>query len=631
MTTILLSDRRVVSALAGLLAIVAFVALNIWVDQPLRNARIDLTRDGIYSISEGTRSVLSSIREPITLRFYESDMLDALGPDYLAHAKHVDEFLQEYVRLSKGMVRVERLKPTAFSVEEDLAFTDGIQGIPDVAQGVEIFFGVAGTNSTNGRYVLPHLPPERANFLEYDLTRLVHDLAIPRKTVIGLMGDLPMHGDRTTRTPPWAVLDAVQRFFEVRPLFGQLGSIDEDIDIIWLVEPGGLDEPALYALDQFVMRGGRVLAFIDPFSEFLATRSQAGTPEPRRSSVETLDPLLRSWGVEIPFRTIMGDRPGALQVQMQRDDRIVVTDYLAWFELDEKAFSKNDLTTAQLGLMQFRTAGEIRQTPGATTRVEALIQTSVDAGPIDVSKVEYAPDPTHILAVFQPGGERHVIAARVTGPARSAFPGGPPESVETLRLGEAHRTVAEEPVNLILVADSDLLVNDTWMESQPMAGKSLAVPFANNADFVVNALDTLYGSSAMVGLRGRGIVHRGFTVLRTMEQRSEQLYRAKEHVLRDKLRELQHRITGLQKGNQDQGLILTTEQQSSIEATRTQMLNLRAELREVRFELRREVTELETLITRLNIWLVPGFVAGFAVIMAGWRTYRSRRHLSVVS
>lgn len=614
--------RRLLAPLACGLAIVLFVALNIWADRSLRSLRLDLTEDGAYTVSEGTRAVLASIREPIVLRLYASTGLDALGPDYAALAKRTGELLGEYRRMSGGLLRVERFDPQAFSPEEDMAVADGVQGVPNLLDDTRLFLGLSGTNSTDGRYTIPHLAPERAAFLEYDLTRMVHDLATPEKPRVALIGDLPLAGDRVAQARPWAVLEAVERFFDVTRLFGDIRRIDDDIDILWLAEPGALGEATLRAIDRFATRGGRVLAFLDPFSETMAA-ARAGAPgrpprPPGATGLETLAPLLEAWGVDIPARTVVGDRAGALKVQAMGGARVVVTDYPVWFELGRDALAADDPATGTLALLQFRSAGHIRPREGATTTVEPLVRAGPDAAEIDVARIEYAPDPAAILADFAPTGERYTLAARVTGPVRSAFPDAPPEEAEEAEDG------AEAPLALVLVADTDMLADEAWVDNRGPPGQPVAAPFANNGDLVVNLLDALAGSDAMIGLRGRGVSDRRFVVLDEMARRAESLYRAKERELRRRIDELQREIDGLGAG----GAATGAARQAAIREARDDMLDLRRELRDVRFALRKDVADLKARLTALNIWAIPAAIGLFAVGFAlrrGWRNRAFRR------
>ena len=613
-------NRRVRALLGCVLAVVLFVALNIWADRSLKSVRLDLTEDGLYTISDGTRAVLDSIREPVTLRFYASSGLEKLGPDYAALAKRVDELLRSYRQLAGGRLRVERFDPAPFSREEDLALADGIDGFADMLGGAQLFLGLAGTNSTNGWHQIPYLSPARTELLEYDLTRLVHDLANPDKTTVALLGDLPLKGDQTAQARPWGVMDAAERFFDIRAMFGSIDRIDDDIEIVWLAEPGGLDEVTLYAIDQFVMRGGRVLAFLDPHAESLIT---PGRPQPRTGSLETLKPLLDAWGVEIAPRRVVADRRGAVKVQMNRGGRVIVTDYPAWFAARAGTLAADDPVTANLSLLHFRSAGYITRRDGADVRIEPLVSSSAVARDIDLARIEYAPDPTALLADFEATGMQYVLAARVTGEARSAFPEGPPDTIEDETVRAEHRTEASGPLALLLVADSDMLRDDVWAEPALIPGAA-RVPFANNSDFVVNALDRLAGSDAMMGLRGRGISNRPFVVLEDMTRQAELSYRAKERTLLDTVSELERQLDALRGYEDGEGVILTPEQQDEIRNTRDAMFEARSELREVRYALEKDVRDLKTLLTLLNIWAVPALIAAFAVCFALWRTRRAR-------
>ena len=319
--------------LSMVLYFICFICVNIWIDSNFTNSRIDLTADKIYTISDATNDVLKGIKEPIKLRFYASERLEDMGPDYVSLKKRINDLLKVYTENSSGLIVVESLNPRRFSVEEDLAVSDGVQSVPNVIDGSEIFLGLAGRNSTNGRYAISHFGPEREAFLEYDLTRLIYDLSNAKKRTVAIYGDLPLNGDKTQRIQPWTIIDAIERFYETQTLFGTIEKFSDEIDVLLLAEPSEIDETTLYAIDQFVMRGGRILAFIDPFSEAMNVSSGNGPQPPRKTSIETMKPLLKSWGVEIVERRVIGDFEGALKVQMTKDNRILATEYPAWFDI----------------------------------------------------------------------------------------------------------------------------------------------------------------------------------------------------------------------------------------------------------------------------------------------------------
>ncbi|MGH6921023.1 MAG: GldG family protein [Geminicoccaceae bacterium] len=610
------------------LAIVLFLAINVLAGALLKTARLDLTEEGLFTLAAGTKEVLRAIDEPIDLRFYYSRSLDELGPYFAAHANRVDELLAEYERLSNGKVRVERLDPQPFSPEEDLAVAEGLQGLPVHDDGTQAYFGLSGRNSTDDDEVLAYLAPERGDFLEYDLTRIVYDLSHPEKPVVAVLGDLPLLGNqqnpfnRFDQGKPWLVLDAMFQFFEVRFLGGDVDRIGDDVEILMLAQPQQLDEASRYAIDQFVMRGGRVLAFVDPFSEVMAGANPAAGPD--AGAIDALAPLLASWGVAIEPHEVVGDAAAAQRVNAMVNGREAIIQYLPWLALGEGHLAQDDIVTAGLERITLNSAGAIRQTEGATTTLEPLIVSSPQVMAIDDARLLAAPDPAGLIADFVPSGAAMTLAARVTGPVASAFADGPPEGADET-LADAHLAEASEPLNLILIADSDLLSDHTWVRQQSLLGREILVPLANNGDLALNALDNLSGSQALIGLRGRGLSVRPFEVVEAMAQDAEIRFRAKEQELLGRIAATQDKIAALQQEEQSSGVILTTEQQAEIDDFRAEMIGLRQELRAVQRSLRQDVEALATRVKLLNIWTVPILVALFAIGLAAVRKVRAAR------
>jgi ABC-type uncharacterized transport system involved in gliding motility auxiliary subunit len=622
------SGRGRLTLLAIGLAIVLFLAINVLAGALLKASRLDLTEQGLFTLAAGTKEVLRSIDEPVDLRFYYSERLDELGPYFAAHANRVDELLAEYERLSDGKIRVERLDPQPFSPEEDLAVAEGLQGLPVQDDGTQAYFGLSGRNSTDDSQVLAYLAPERGDFLEYDLTRMIYDLAHPEKPVVAVLGDLPLLGNqpspfnRFDQGRPWLVLDAMHQFFDVRFLGGAPDQIDEDVEILMLAQPQKLDEATLYAIDQFVMRGGRVLAFVDPFSEVMAPAANP-TAESDAGAIDALAPLLASWGVAIEPDKVVGDAQAAQRVSAMVNGREAIIQYLPWLALGQGQLAQDDIVTADLERVTLNSAGAIRQAEGATTTLEPLIVSSPQAMAIDAAAIRFAPNPAQLIADFVPGNEAMTLAARVTGKVASAFPDGPPEGVETPAGG--HLAEASAPLNLILVADSDLLSDHTWVRQQNLLGREVLVPLANNGDLALNALENLRGSEALIGLRGRGLDVRPFEVVEAMAQDAEIRFRAKEQELLGEIAATQDKIEALQQEEQSSGVILTAEQQTEIDDFRAEMIGLRQELREVQRSLRQDVESLTTRVKLLNIWTVPIVVALFAIGLAAVRKFRAAR------
>jgi ABC-type uncharacterized transport system involved in gliding motility auxiliary subunit len=616
-------DRNRLGIIGIALAIVLFLAVNILAGALFTSARLDLTQDRLFTLSDGTKKVLSGIEEPVELRFYYTSQLDELGPYFSSYAERVDELLGEYQLLSGGKVSVERLDPQPFSPEEDLAVAEGLEGLPLHSDGTQAYFGLSGRNSTDDIEVVSYLAPERANFLEYDLTRLVNDLASPEKPVVAVVGDLPLMGSQFNQFQPWHVLQAMYQFFDVRFLGGKQDKIDEDVDVLMLAQPHNVDQATLYAIDQFVLRGGRVLAFVDPLAEVMAAGGGMNPmANPEGDAIGALEPLLAAWGVAIEKGQVIGDRNAAQRVSAHIGGRQVVIDYLPWLGLDASHLNDNDVITGEIQRLHLNSAGSIHGREGATTAIEPLVTTSDLSMEIATDEIRTAPDPAKLIAAFAPSGEPFTLAARITGPVKSAFADGPPEGVTGA--GE-HLAETKAPLNLILVADADLLADTAWVREQDLLGQQIAIPIASNGDFAINALDNLSGSEGLISLRGRGLSDRPFTVVQAMQRDAEYKYRAKEQELLARIEETEGKIRALKEEEQKSGVILTAAQQEEIESFRGEMLTLRRELRDVQRSLRENVETLSTAVKALNIWAVPILIALVAAGLAWFQRIRARR------
>ena len=605
------------------LAIVLFFSLNLLARNVITSTRLDLTADDLYTLSEGTKEVLAAVDEPIDLRFYYSDSLDDVGAYFSTHASRVRELLAQYQRLSGGNIRIERLDPEAFSPEEDLAVAEGVRGLPITSEGDLAYFGVSGRNTTDDSEVLAYLAPERADFLEYDMTRMIYDLGNPDKPVVGVLGDLPLMGSQFNQGQPWLVLEAMFQFFDMRFLGGNHKAIDEEVDVLMLAQPQNLDQPSLYAIDQFVMRGGRVFAMVDPLAESMINQANQFT-QAGGSAIGALEPLFAAWGVAMADDKVIGDAVTAQQVGARVNGRQAAVKYLPWLGLGEQNFAEGDIVTATLERITLNSAGAIKAREGATTVIEPLLTSSNQAMEIDAEPLKTAPDPARLISEFQPSGETYTLAAKVTGPVKSAFPDGPPEGADE-ELAKSHVAEAEKPLSLVIVADADMLHDQNWVRQQDMLGQRVALPVANNADFAVNALELLSGSQSLIGLRSRGLSVRPFEVVEQMAQEAEFKYRSKEQELLAQLDETERNIEALQDEEQQSGVILTAEQQTEIEDFRAEMIGLRQELRGVQRSLREDVEALATKLKFFNIWAVPLVIALLAIGLALFRQMRSWR------
>jgi ABC-type uncharacterized transport system involved in gliding motility auxiliary subunit len=424
------ASRRRVAAAALVLIAVILLSVNI-VAQRFATSRLDLTAGRLYTLSSGTDRTLAKIDEPITLRFYYSTELGDRLPPYGVYAERVRELLEQYAAAAHGKLRLEIYHPQPFSRVEDQAVAFGLQGVPLNQQGDQVYFGLAGTNSTDDRQVIPFFSPQREPFLEYDLTKLVHNLVFPKKPVVGLITTLPLMGDmmammRGMPSEPMAVMTQIEQLDEVKPLSVELSQIPADIDVLMIVHPQNLPPKTLYAIDQFVLKGGKALVFVDPYSELeAAARNRPGMPGGPTGS--DLEPLFKSWGIRMLPGVVAGDRRDAERVNVPVPGRGEETlDYVAWLGLGADNLNRSDPITADLHHLTLASAGILEKRKGATTTVEPLLMTSPDSMQIPVGKVEGLPDVAALLDDFKPSLHRYMLAARITGIVKTAFPKGPP-------------------------------------------------------------------------------------------------------------------------------------------------------------------------------------------------------------
>lgn len=627
-------SRRTYALFALALAVVLFFAFNILTNSALRQARLDLTESGLFTLDPGTVETIEGLEEPITLRFFYSEQVATAGyPQIASHARRVRDLLDALQSKSGGKVRLEIVKPEPFSPEEDLAIAAGITAVP-TSTGETIYFGIEGTNLADGRETIPYLSPSREGLLEYDLISLIDRLNRLKKPVLGLMGDLPLatgpggpYAALQGQSKPYRIYQELEAKFRIDFLPSEPDRIPSDIDVLMVVHPNEISARALYAIDQFVLGGGRALVFVDPLSE-LALEQVRG--ESTISASSALGPLLEAWGIAMPKGEVVGDRSLAQRVMVDEATRQVIA-FIPWLGLTASEISRKDPVTAEIEQINLGTAGHLDALEGATTTVIPLLTSSEDAMIIDTQELQFAPDPEGLLRRFRPSGERYVLAARVTGPAKTAFPAGaPPKASETEEenaADEAAKAAAplaqsKGSINVIVVADTDIFDDRLWLQSQSVMGQQVAIPIASNSDFVLNAADNLSGSNALLSLRGRQIADRRFTLVDMIRRDAEQRYLAEEEQLNQKIAETQRNLEALQSRGAAgadaarTGTMITPEQRAEIERFRQELTETRNKLRAVQHNLRRDIDALGGWLKLINIALVPLLVVGVAFAFA---------------
>jgi ABC-type uncharacterized transport system involved in gliding motility auxiliary subunit len=613
-----------------------FIGLTVLFNYALRGWRLDLTQNRLYTTASGTDRVLANIKEPINLYFFFSEQAATSIPELKTYGVRVREFLEELVSRSNGKLHVHVIDPQPFSEEEDRAAELGVRGVPlGAANGAQFYFGLAGTNSTDGRQAIEFFDPKKEQFLEYDVVKLVYELANPKKPVVAWMSTLPMTGGFDPRTgqmrEPWLIYSDAQQLFDLRPLEQNATHIDPATNVLVMVHPKDLPPATQFAIDQFALQGGHILLFIDPLAEGDTSGAEAGNPMAAMAADRSshLTPLLTAWGLKFNTDQVVADRGHALSVTLRQGEQPV--EHVGILGLDKSSFASDDVITAGLSNVNVATAGYLEPLTGAQacqpvkggrSCFAPLLQSSTDAQPLPAKRFRMLFDPASLLDGFKPTGHRYVIGARVSGNVHSAFPAGPPQGV-TLAAGQVALKQSAKPLNLVVFADTDMLADFMWVREQNFFGERMTQAWASNGDLVENALDNLAGSADLISVRGRATFQRPFDRVERLRRAADERLHSKEQELETQLRDTETKLTTLQ-SKKDSGstLILSPEQEQEIEHFQTEKLRIRKELRAVRAGLNENIERLGTTLKIVNIVVVPLTFAVVALFVWLWRRRR---------
>jgi ABC-type uncharacterized transport system involved in gliding motility auxiliary subunit len=613
-----------------------FLGVNALTAPVLRAARIDLTEQKLYTLSNGTKALLGRLEEPITLRMYFSKGLVEENQMLIDYAERVEDMLRGYVAAAGDKIELSIIDPEPFSEDEDRAVGFGIQGAPINVAGDRFYFGLVGTNLLDQEEVIPVLDPSQEAQLEYQLTELVDRLANPKRPVVGVISSFPLAGGsqpgpfgQPQQTEPWPIMSVLERRFELETLDGAtLTEIPSDVTTLLLIHPKGLSVDAQYAIDQWCLRGGKVVAFIDPFSEVDPARQGAqGAAAFDVQVASEVDELIKGWGIELRPGVSAGDRALALQV---RDAKGMPVKFPPFFELGEAQLSRNDIVTQSSHKVRLLLPGvlEVRADKPEGVVIETLLETSETGGTIDTMRFLPVPDPVAINESFASGASKLALGVRISGTVRTAFADGAPkkaanpddpevidnpgtpevEGAEPSDEAKApHLTESEAPFNAIVIADADMLDVQVWgQQSRDLFGNVGYIPVADNAHLLVSALENMTGSSDLISLRTRADYRRPFERKERLAELAQEKFRAKEERLEAELRATEAELAQLQKEKDpNQALFLSPEQEEKIAEFREKQHETRKELRKVKRELRADIDRLGTWLKVLNILAVP--------------------------
>jgi len=590
-------NRNFISGLGLFLLALAFVMVillnNLW----FSGIRVDLTENKLFTLAAGTREIVEDIDEPINLYFFFSEKASEDLTTLRAYANRVRELLQEYALLADGKINLQLIDPEPFSDAEDRAAAFGLQGVPANSAGDELYFGLAATNALDDQQVIEFFQPDKEEFLEYEISKLIQNLLVQSKPKVGLLSTLKVQGeiDMNTfqTTPAWVVIDQIDQASELQTIAPDAESLPAGLDLLVLIQPRGLGESLLSSIDQFALSGGRILVFVDPLAEM--DQSQVNPMMGMSGAESSIDfPLLAGWGVLLLKDVVLGDAQQALTVSGADGQPVR---HLSILGLQAQNFNIEDVTLSSLETINVSTAGILDVLDQRSTQVDVLMASSEYAMPIERLRLKMLGDPSELLPDFKATGLVYPVAVRITGSATSQYPVTVDGDDSVLNTGQ---------LNVIVVADTDILTDRLWVQLQDFFGQRIVSPWANNGDFVTNAVDNLTGSSALISIRSRGRFSRPFEVVQDLRREAEASYLNSANDLQSQLAETERQLGELESSRDEQNLLsLSPEQEATLVRFQQEKLRIRKALRNVRHQLDKDIEMLGSTLKFMNIVLMP--------------------------
>ena len=615
----------------GIIALaIVLIAANFIIS--VLNVRADLTDGNVYTLSDGTRRILEKLEGPVKVRFYYTQGSAAVPPGVKTFAKRVEDLLAEYRAASGGKVVIEKFNPEPDSDAEESAQLDNVDGQQTDA-GEKFYLGLA-VSFLDQKAPIPVLSPDRERLLEYDITRAISQVTAAKKPIIGVMSALPVLGrplnpmTQQQPTEPWVLAAELKRNFVVRKVDVDAQKIDDDIKVLLVVHPRNITEQGEYAIDQFIMRGGKLIAFVDPYAYFDQQRDMQNPFGGNQAAQSSFYTLFKAWGIDMNLNKVMAD----LTFASGAGPRLLPT----LLNLNNEALNAEDVVTSQVGTMLVPFGGAFSGKPAEGLSQTVLVHTSKNAMPVDLIIATLSGEPS--TRGFQPTGNEEPMAIRLTGKFKSAFPNGKPEGMPA-RPGEKKEEPKDKPAahlresaaenSVVLVADADMLSDGAAVDIQDVFGQRLVVPRNGNLSFAQGLVEQFAGDQALMSLRSRASFTRPLTVMRQMEAEAQQSYLGKIKELEDTLNQTQEKLQGLQKGRTGaQANILTSEQQAEIENFRKRSVEIKKDLKELRKNLRVDTDRMELWTKVINIGLVPLLVALAGLMLAAMKRRKVQRGLA---
>ena len=612
-----------IAAMLAILVVVNIIAAR-------GKQRIDLTAERAYTLSPGTKAILAKLDTPVQVRFYctrgDNDMPVMLK----TYAQRVEDLLGEFQQHSKGQIDIQKLDPQPDSDAEDSAKLDGVEG-QMVQTGAQIYLGVS-VSMLDQKEAIPFLAPNRERLLEYDIARAISRVATPAKPVVGVMSALPVGGSQMNPMmmrmgqqgqPPWVFMTEMQRDFTVKTVEVTADKIPDDVKVLVLIHPKMLSEAAQFAVDQFVLRGGKLIAFLDPLCVLDRMSQQMGPP-----SSSSLDKLLKAWGLTFDATKVVADMDYVGQNGRARAPSLL--------QLTEKAVNKDDVLTGDVDNLLMAFAGTFAGTPAEGLTQTVLIKSSKNSQLVDPMTAQMGGE--EVIKTFNPSGTEYPLAVRLSGKFKTAFPEGKPKVPDAKPDEKKPEEKKDEPTEqslkesaqenaVVLVGDCDMIQDQAAVAetANPFNGQRMVMPRNANLAFAQGAVEQLTGDSNLITVRSRASRERPFTRVKTIKDNAEANYRTKIKDLETSLADAQKKLNELARSKAAEGgqrFILSPEQQAEIANFRKKETEVKQQLKTERKKLRADIDSLENRIKWANIAGMPAIVALGGVMLAMSRRKR---------
>lgn len=611
-----MNNRSVLASSSILVLVALFVGINTISDRIFSNRlSIDLTEEGLYSLSDGTKKILSDTQQPIILRLYMSKEEGSKYPLIKIYGKRVRDLLNEYQSTSGGKIKVEFYDPKQDSEDQEWAQKYGLTPIP-LPTGGELYFGLVAVNSLGKEETLPLFDIQRQEFLEYDITKLIYSLGRTNKPLIGLISPLeilpPPAADPRMPSEKWALASQLEKFARIVSMGVDIESIPDQVEELVIIHPKSLPEKTLYAIDQFLMKGGRIFIAVDSYAAVDSPPQDPQNPMAsfsyQRSS--NMEKLFKKWGVEFESAKVVGDMNLAASVSVGQGAQPIR--FPAWLLLSNQQdyFNKNSLLTSQLENVVLPWSGYLNLSKVDGINSEILFNTSNQAGSYPETEMRFlAQNPEELIKKLKPGKEQKTLGVSLTGKFQSAF--------DATLDGAEHIKSSTTEGAVIIIADVDFLSDQYATVSQNLFGTKLVSLINDNLIFFANATESLAGSNALISLRSRGKFARPFTKVQEIEIAAQEKWQAEEESLQGKLNSANQRLAQLESGADKSKGVFSNAMMEEIRKFRDQRSQAQGKLREVRRKLREDKEGLGNLLFYINTFFVPSMIILASIFIYG--------------